>query len=377
MIQIDQKEFLQDLETLVNIDSGSRCPEGIRKVAEFFKGKFETLGWVVKVHELDEKIGPCLEIYNRESSCYDVLMMGHMDTVFPLGTVAERPYREEGNRAYGPGVYDMKSGCLLAYYLCREMEKEGLLLDSSIQLAFNPDEEIGSIYSRPVLEEMIKKSRYALVMEGGRTNGNMVNQRKGIGKYVVEFFGKAVHAGVEPENGASSIHELLFRGQEVLSWAKPEIGTTINIGTVKGGIGPNTVADYAACEVDIRISTLEEGVRIVSLFDSLSERAQIPGVTIKVSGGIRRPPLDPTEKSLLFCEQIDRIKKEIGLDIGWTSTGGGSDGNFSSALGVPTVDALGPVGGAGHQTAEYMDIDSIATRRRLVYEIIKYCMSTR
>ena len=377
MIQVDQKEFLKELEFLVNIDSGSRDPEGIRKVAAFFEEKFQELGWIVETHHIGDQVGPFLEIKNRKSDSYDVLMMGHMDTVFPLGTAAERPYREEGNRAYGPGVYDMKSGCLLAYYVCKEMEREGSLKNTSIQLAFNPDEEISSIYSRPVLEEMIKKSRYALVMEGGRPNGNLVNQRKGIGKYVVEFFGKAVHAGVEPENGASSIHEFLSRGQEILSWAKPEIGTTINIGTVKGGIGPNTVADYATCEIDIRVSTLAEGTRIVALFESLLEKVQIPGVTIKVTGGIRRPPLDPTEKSLQFCEQIDRIKEEIGLDIGWTSTGGGSDGNFSSALGVPTIDALGPVGGAGHQVAEYMDIDSIPTRSQLLYEIIKYCTSTR
>lgn len=366
---MNESNFLKDLEYLVNIDSDSRNPEGIAKVAAFFKEKFESIGWQVIERNISDEAGPLLEITNRPSDIYDVLFMGHMDTVFPKGTVNERPYRVEGRRAYGPGVYDMKSGILLTYYICKD-----LTLDGSFCVLFNPDEEISSRYSRPYLEKRIRQSRYALVMEGGRSNGNLVNERKGIGKFKVELFGKAVHAGVEPEKGASAIHELLLRGQEILSWAKKELGTTINIGVITGGTVPNTVADYAAMEIDVRIKTLEEGERIEKAFSTLPNHIETAGVTLKVSGGIMRPPLFPTEKSLEFCKAIDEIKSNIGLDIGWTATGGGSDGNFSSALGVPTVDALGPVGGNGHAINEYMEIDSIQSRYQLVSEIIKHCV---
>ena len=219
----------------------------------------------------------------------------------------------------------------------------------------------------------MRDSRYALIMEGGRPNGNLVHQRKGVGKFTVEFFGKATHAGVAPEEGASSIHELLRRGEEILSWARPEIGTTINLGVIRGGTVSNTVADYAAVEVDVRIRTLEEAGRIEKAFAALPEHGSILGVRIEVSGKIFRPPLDPNTKSLAFCEEIDRIKERIHLDIGWTSTGGGSDGNFSSALGIPTVDALGPIGGDGRQESEYMEIDSLDSRYQLLHEIVQFC----
>lgn len=371
-MKFDLSSYLQDLEYLVNTDSGSTYREGIARVAKFFNQKFSELGWKVTVHDFNSAAGPCLEIVNNESDHYDTLLMGHMDTVFKQGTAAERPFTIKGDKAFGPGIADMKAGLLYIYYVMESLHSEGRLNNMSVCIALNSDEEISSRYSRPWLERLSRKSSNALVLEPARANGNFVNKRKGVARYSIEFSGKAAHAGVDPQNGSSAIQELGHWILALHSRTNFETGTTVNVGIVTGGSAANVVADQAKAEVDVRICDIAEAEALERMMRELVEQPKTPGVTVKVSGGVTRPPMNPSKQTLDLCHAVEQIAADLGINIGWSFTGGGSDGNFSAALGVPTIDALGPIGGSTHGIAEYLDIASIEPRFYLLRRIIEH-----
>ncbi|AKD41108.1 TPA: M20 family metallopeptidase [Pasteurella multocida] len=365
--------FLKDLESLVNIDSYSYDPVGKARVVQFFKEKFQSIGWLVEERFLDEKVGSALICKNTPSDTFDVVLSGHMDTVFKTGTVNERPFRIEQDKAFGPGIADMKAGLLAGFYACKQLTEENALQNAKVCVLFNPDEEISSIFSRPLLEDYAKKTRYAIILEAARINGNLVNERKGIGKYVIEFFGKSAHAAVDPQNGANAINAFIRIAQDLLKSTAPDKGTTMNIGTVEGGTTPNTVPDYVKTQIDCRFTCLEESQRLNQLIYALNDTVTEERVKIKVTGGITRPPWRRTEAGLQFCAAVDKIKEKLGIQAEWESTAGGSDGNFFAALGVTVIDGMGPSGGKWHSPDEYLNIDSIEPRVKLVSEVIKYC----
>ena len=371
----DLAAFLTDLEVLVNIDSGSWCPEGTAKVAEFFQNKFTDLGWKVIKLNPDASVGPCLQIVNTDQDQYDLLLMGHMDTVFGVGTALARPFTIKENRAYGPGVIDMKPGLLYIYNVLAILQREGKLKDASVCVAFNSDEEVSSRFSRPWLEELAKKSKNALVLEPARANGNLVNKRKGVGRYTVEFSGIAAHSGVDHEKGRSAIQELSHWIQFLHSQTNYEAGTTVNVGMVSGGSAANIVADKAKAEVDMRIWTVEEAERIEGLMREFAAHPKTPGVTVNVAGKVMRPPMVPSERTLQLCSEVKAIGADLGIDFEWTETGGGSDGNFSSILGVATIDGMGPIGGSGHNANEYLVVDSIEPRLVLLKKTIEHIIA--
>jgi len=367
----DLAAYLKDLEYLVNIDSGSNYPEGTAQVAQFFHQKFSAMGWQVRSYNFDSSIGPCLEIVNTDQGQYDVLLMGHMDTVFKIGTVAERPFTVKEDKAFGPGVNDMKAGLLSIYYALSLLQYEGKLKQTSICIAFNSDEEISSKFSRSWLEKLSEKSRYALVLEAARANGNLVNQRKGVGRYKIEVFGVAAHSGVDPEKGCSAIQELAHWIIALHNKTNYQTGTTVNVGVISGGTTVNVVADQAKAEVDLRFYNVAEVEAIENIMKDLVDHPRTSGVTAKVTGGVTRPPMNPTEKTLQLCNTVEQIGCELGIEIGWTATGGGSDGSFAANLGVPTIDGLGPVGGGSHGVSEYILINSIEPRFNLLSQIIR------
>ncbi len=369
-IQLD--EFLKDLEILVNIDSGSKHPAGGAEVARRMQEKYSEMGWQVKKHSFSDAVGPCLEVTNSESPHYDILFMGHMDTVFAVGTAAERPFTVKGGRAYGPGVSDMKAGLLLTCYALQALDKRGELKKRGISVcvAMNSDEEIGSRHSRLWLEKLAKRSRYVFVMEAARSNGALVLRRKGVGRYDIEFAGIAAHAGVEPEKGASAINELGHWIVALHSLTNSEVGTTVNVGVVSGGTAGNVVADKARAEVDVRVADMTEAAKLEEKIKELLAGPKTPGVKVRVSGGINRPPMNPSVGTEKACRIIEAVGRELGIDILWASTGGGSDGNFSAALDVPTIDGLGPIGGGAHGVAEYLEINSVLPRLNLLSELV-------
>lgn len=364
--------YLQDLELLVNTDSGTADIAGVAQVADWFHKQFQALGWRIQTHSFSDGVGPCLEITNGDSGHYDVLLMGHMDTVFAKGTARERPFTVRGGRAYGPGVIDMKAGLLLAFYALRQLGETGQLDGMSICLALNSDEETGSPNSRLWLEALSAKSRAVLVLEPARANGALVLKRKGLGRYQLLFEGIAAHAGVEPEKGASAIGELGHWIVELHRLTDHASGTTVNVGLVNGGTSPNVVAAKATAEVDFRLADPADIEKINNAIQSLLAQPRVPGVRSTVSGGITRPVMMPTNETKELCSQIERIGSNLGIDIQWAFTGGGSDGNFSAAMGIPTIDGLGPIGGGAHGLGEYLELTSVEERLRLLKEIIIY-----
>lgn len=368
----DLDAYLKDLEYLVNIDSGSRYVEGVAKVAEFFSQRYLKMGWKVQVHHFDSAVGPCLEIVNRESDSYDVLLMGHMDTVFPVGTAAERPFTIKDEKAFGPGVNDMKAGLLNIYYVLSTLQSTGKLNNASICVALNCDEEISSKYSRPWLEELSQKSKLALVFEAARTDGNLVNRRKGVGRYKVIISGVAAHSGVNHEDGHSAIQELAHWILNLHGKTNYETGTTVNVGVISGGTAVNVVADKAEAEIDIRFFDLNEAEAIEVLMNNLVQHPKTLGVKTELAGGVTRPPMNPSNKTLDICKTIEQVGLDLGIPIGWTTTGGGSDGCFSANLGIPTIDGLGPVGGGSHGVHEYLEINTIEQRYSLACKLIEH-----
>jgi glutamate carboxypeptidase len=369
--QIDLTAYLKDLETIVNIDSGSSHPAGTARVIDFFRQRFEAIGWMADQHAFDPSIGPCLEVKNGGGDACDFLLIGHVDTVFPVGTCKERPYSVEGDRAHGPGVSDMKSGALLMYYVLNALTQAGALQDIRVCAAFNCDEEIGSRFSRPWLESLARQSRRVFILEGAREDGSLVNQRKGVARYFVRFDGVAAHAGVDPDKGRSAIVEMGHWIVALDALNRPSDGTTLNVGVVSGGTVPNVVADRAEASIDLRFKDPAEARRVDDAIGRLVAAPKVSGVTANVTGGITRPPMIPSPETLALCRKIEAIGSDLGVDVRWVSTGGGSDGNFSAALGIPTIDGLGPRGGRAHSREEFLDIPSIRPHFELLREMIR------
>lgn len=367
----NQEKYLQELETIVNIESPSRNAAGTKNVADFLAKKFAEINWQTEYIDIGPEVGPCLKVYNRKTEKYDVLLMGHMDTVFPLGTTAERPFSKKDDMIYGPGVIDMKAGVMYMYYVAECLSGTELLENANVCLLFNSDEEISSIYSRKIIEETALDAACAIIVEPARPNGALVNERKGIAKYDLEFKGISSHAGVAPEKGASAINELFYWGIELNKLNNPAMGTTLNIGVIQGGTVPNVVSEKALCKIDVRITNIKEAERIESRMKELQAKPQDARVSVTIEGGVVRPPLNTTKESLALCDRVTAIGDKLGIDVKWVATGGGSDGNFTSALGIPTIDGMGPIGGNTHAVTEYGEISSIVPRFNLLMETVK------
>lgn len=375
---LDLSEYLNELEYLVNIDSVSSESAGTTKIATFMKNKFMELGWNIQEHKFDQSIGPCLEICNSDNESYDILLLAHMDTVFPVGTAKKRPFVIKGKRAYGPGVIDCKGGMLSGFYALKKLQTDGCLAGKSVCVFLNSDHEgISSCYSHAYSEQLALKSRYAVVLEAGRANGNLVNKRKGIGRYHIEIEGKAAHAGVDHASGRNAIEELahwILALQQRTDYAKE---TTLNIGQVSGGTSISAVPAEAKAALDIRFYDKAEALGIEQMMQKMMDKPWIDGTSAKVSGGITRPAMVPTEKTLQLCAAVDEIGKKLGILFGWMASGGGSDGSFAAAAGTPTVDGFGPVGGGAHSDAEYMEIETVIPRYQLLCKTIDYILQQK
>ena len=362
-------EYLADLEYIVNIDSGKDSPEGISKIADFFLNKFSDIGWNTKKYELEP--GSCLVCTNREAEHYDLMLIGHLDTVFSKGTVEKRPFTIKGDRAYGPGVMDMKQGSLLMYYILKELP-EDVNEKLNIVAIFNPDEESGSTYSIPVYSEYAKKCDYAYIYEGASGDGARCVQRKGRLFFSVNFNGIAGHCGFVFQNGSrSAISEMAKWIVKLDSLQNKERDTTVNIGVVSGGTTVNTVAENAYMEVDFRIALKEEMQRIESTIKELITQAKENGIEVEISGRSYRAPLVPTEEALKYIERVEKIAKENGINYHYRLRGGVSDGNNIAECGAICLDAMGPAGDDDHSDREYLLLDSIEPSMHLSMALIK------
>jgi len=356
---MDMQAYLADLEYLVNIDSGSEDSEGLHRVADFFSQRFQELGWCVKEYDLAPNPGRCLVCANREAEHYDLMLMGHLDTVFPRGTCAKVPFRIEGDKAFGPGVSDMKNGSLLMYYLMKNLPEE-INEKLNILAVFNPDEEVGSNGSRPVYQEHAKKTDYAYIFEGRLPNGDRCVERKGAVGMEVDFIGQAGHCGYVFTNGAkSAISEMARWIMKLDGIQSQERNTTVNIGVAQGGTKPNVVADHAHITVDIRFSDPAEVERVEKTLAELLEEAKCHGIGIDILRKRVKPALVPTQKGWEYIHHVEELAKENQLENRFMPRGGLSDANYLAQCGVICIDGLGPKGDKEHSLDEYMEIDSV------------------
>jgi glutamate carboxypeptidase len=298
-----------------------------------------------------------------------ILVLGHSDTVWPMDTLRSMPFRQEKGRLWGPGVLDMKSGLAFFVFAMRALRELEIPVSKKVVLQINADEEVGSETSRALTEEAAKKSDCVLVLEPGTgLEGKLKTARKGVGAYQVSVHGKASHAGVDFEAGASAIVELARQIKRIDEFTDLKRGVTVNPGVISGGTRSNVVAAEAQVEVDMRVARLKDAAGLDRKFQAL--RAFDKRCAVEVTGGLNRPPMERSRGIKELFERARRLAGEIGVEVEESSTGGGSDGNFTAALGVPTLDGLGGVGEGAHAPNESILIDRIADRTALLAKLI-------
>jgi len=295
-----------------------------------------------------------------------------MDTVFPTGEVEKRPFAADGGRATGPGVCDMKGGLLVALHVLEVLHHDGALNQLSICVCFNGDEEVGSGSSRQWIEANARISQRVFVFEPCRPGHRFVLQRKGGGGYRLTASGRSAHAGVEPEKGANAAMEIAHQAIAIQQFNEHAgEGASAHVTVIRGGEKTNIIPDEAWASVDVRVARKSNVAPVEAFFQSLPANTHVPGVTLSVSGGVDRPPMEADERTMQLWRLIEGKAAEAGLPIEFISTGGCSDGNFTSALGVPTIDGMGPVGANAHREDEYVALGSIAPQVRLIYSVCK------
>lgn len=364
------KEMLNFIERLVNIDSGSYDKQGVDQIGELLKTCYEELGFHVKVIPQKE-FGNHLVIEHKDSMNPGIFILAHMDTVFPKGTVEERPFKIEGNRAYGPGVIDMKSSHATVLYAIKALINEGQEAYKHIKIVLNSEEEIGSPTSKSLIVKEAKNAKYALVMEPARKDGSLVSARRGKGNYTLIVEGKAAHSGIEPEKGRSAIEELAHKIIQLYELSDHEKGISVNVGLIEGGSSANTVSDHAEAQIDVRMKEIEQVEFIEDRLEKICSTTEVAGTKILLEGEMNRPPMEKNKKTRALLRLIQAVGDEIGIEIEDTSTGGGSDASFTSSLGIATIDGLGPIGGNAHSDKEYLEIPSLVERTHLLATIMK------
>jgi glutamate carboxypeptidase len=297
-----------------------------------------------------------------------ILLLGHLDTVWPVGHLARMPVRETAGVLSGPGVYDMKAGIALGMLAMRSLEARLPSLAARVVMLFTSDEEQGSLSSRSLVEDEARRSEAVLVLEPSLPGGGLKTARKGTGEFTLRVRGISAHAGIEPEKGASAVEELAHQVLAVGALRDPVRGVSVNVGRVEGGGPSNVVAEDAHALIDIRVSTLTDRRRVEEALGRVTPRLE--GTSVVVSGGFSRPPLERTESGLRLYRIAKDVAATLGRDVAEGGTGGGSDGNLTAALGVPTLDGLGAVGDGAHALHEHVVIDELPWRAALLAGLV-------
>ncbi|MCA1571751.1 MAG: M20 family metallopeptidase [Chloroflexi bacterium] len=367
-----QPAYLRQLAELVNIDCGSYTADGVNRVADAVSSVMQGLGLDVERirHEPTDgapQLGDLL-IGRSGGDGARLLLIGHMDTVFDPGTAAARPYRVEGDRAFGPGVTDMKAGLLAGLHAVSALSGEGHR--PRITFVANPDEEIGSPFSTPIIRDLAPQHDVVLVLECARANGDIVSARKGIADYHLDLVGRAAHAGVEPEKGRSAILEAAHQvlALHALNGRWPSV--TVNAGLIRGGTRPNVVPERCELQVDLRAATIGAFDAASAEVERLAGAPTVEGVSIELHRMGGHPPMERTDASGRLVALAASIAGELGFELADAATGGASDANTTAALGIPTLDGLGPVGGDDHSVDEWLDLASVIPRTTLLAGLI-------
>src|SRR3984957_7623252 len=363
-----QSDIIALIRELVECESPSDHPPSVNQFVELLAAKLDGLGRVRTFpgghfgRHLRCEFQLPGKSKRRDGG---VLALAHSDTVWPLGTLAQMPFRNKQGRLWGPGVLDMKSGIAFFLFAVKMLRELDITVGRRVVLQVNSDEEVGSESSRVLTEEAARSSAAVLVLEPGTgLAGKIKTARKGVGDYTVTVKGHASHAGVDFQNGASAIVELARQVEKIAGFTQLERGLTVNPGVIAGGTRTNVIAAEARAEVDIRVARLKDAPALDKKFHGL--RPFDKRCSIEVEGGLNRPPMERTPGIRKLFESARGWAKELGVQLEESSTGGGSDGNFTAALGIPTLDGLGGVGEGAHAVNESILIDRIADRTALL-----------
>jgi len=373
-----RNEIVSTIRELVEIESPSDNKAAVDRVAEAIAEKFSRLGGEVRFHRAKD-FGSHLQVNFGGKPAKPVLLLGHYDTVYPLGTLATMPCRVERNKLTGPGVLDMKSGIALMLHALAALQdwhggspgkEQGGGLPRPVNVLLVSDEEVGSDSSRAITEALAKRAAAVLVLEPayGR-QGAVKTARKGVGEYLVKVTGKASHAGLDFQKGVNAILELARQIERISRFTDLRKGLTVNVGIVSGGSRTNVVPAEAAAQVDVRIARMKDAAGIDKKMRSL--RPFHRKCKIEISGGINRPPMERTAGVAALYAQASAIARELGWKLGEAAVGGGSDGNFTAGLGIPTLDGLGAVGDGAHAPHEHILISELPRRAALIAGLIE------
>ena len=363
--QADVEAFMQ---SLVEVESPSGDEEGSRAVVDLLAqaaGKLSCVEAIERVEVPDFGQHLVIRAFQKPDQ-QQILMVGHTDTVHSRGSLSERPWRRDAGKIYGPGIFDMKANCALAIEVLRTLVELQITPAYGVTIVLTCDEEVGSLNGWPLIEKLAKEKpvRCAFVMEPPASGGRVKTSRKGTGIFAIKVEGKAAHAGLEPEKGASAILELARQTEQLHAINLSGSGITLNVGVVHGGTRSNVVAAEAQGEIDVRFSTEAESLeieRILSNLKPIDERTKV-----FVSGGINRPPLERTAAVIELFEKARAIAADLDFDLGEAQVGGASDGNFLAAMGIPVLDGLGISGDGAHAVHEHIEADDISRRGALI-----------
>jgi len=365
------------LKRLVETESPSHDKAAVDRVGAMVAEECRRLGAEVKIHpqvetgdQVEARFHPLPSGMLREGVVGEgsILLLAHMDTVFPLGTLAKMPFYEKDGKVFGPGVSDMKGGIVVALTaLTAVLETRSLA--HPITALFTSDEEIGSGTSRALIEKLAAESALVLVLEPGMLDGSVKTWRKGVGEFTVRVRGRAAHAGSDHEKGRNAIEEMAHQVLAIQKLTDYNKGTTLNAGVIRGGIASNVVPDEASLEVDLRVMQPSEAERISTAMQAL--KPFLDGTSLKVTGGLNRPPMLFSDTIKATFEKVKAIAANENIELKASGTGGASDANFVAPLGIPVLDGLGPAGGEYHSEREFIFRDNLSERVKLLAAILR------
>jgi len=366
-----QTEIVETIRQLVEIESPSDVKQSVDRVCTVLASSFGELGGRIRFHP-DEKFGKHLQIdFRSRNKTKPMLLLGHMDTVHPIGTISKMPCRIAKGRVWGPGVLDMKAGVALAQHVIEAMLAwhDGKL-PRPVTVLLVSDEEVGSVSSRSITEKLAREAAAVLVLEPAYgLHGAVKTVRKGVGEYKLQVTGIAAHSGLDFEKGQSAVIELAHQILEISKLVDPERGVTLNVGKISGGTRVNVVPATATASIDIRVASAKDVAEVDRKLRAL--KPFNPHCSISITGQINRPPLERTEAIASLYNRAREIARELGFDLSEAAVGGGSDGNFTAALGIPTLDGLGAVGEGAHAEHESVVISELPRRSALLAGLIE------
>lgn len=358
----------QLLKTLVETESPSHDKSAVDRVGEIVAEQARQLGADVEVIPNQETGNHILTRFQpATSNLKPILILCHMDTVFPLNTLSKMPYREADGKIFGPGVLDMKAGIVISLAAIEEAQKDGL--NRPVTLLCTSDEEIGSHTSREHIERLAKESELVLVLEAALLDGSLKTWRKGVGEFWVKAKGRAAHAGGAHQDGRNAIEEMAHQVLAIQKLTNYEKQTTLNVGTIHGGTVSNVVPEECSVEVDVRVMQAGEWKRIETEMSKL--KPILDGTSIEITGELNRPPMPFDDTMKATFEKAKDIASTIGFELKAGGTGGGSDANFVAPLGVPVLDGLGAIGEGYHSEREFIFADSLEQRVKLLSTLLK------